>query len=66
MVRCLAHLLDQRLHTSECRAISWHGDGFGTGREVRKLVQGCDGFFAGGGFAGGDVDFGGAGLKKAI
>lgn len=57
MISCLAHFLDQFLHSFNVGAIRRHGDGFGAGPFVRQGVQRRAGFFAGGRFAGSDVDF---------
>jgi len=53
------------LYTSDFGAVGRDGDGFGARLEVGKLVEGSDGCFAGGGFTGGYVDFGCAGLEEA-
>lgn len=42
------------------------GGGDGDARDVGKGVELLDGGVAGGGFAGGDEDFGGAGLEEPV
>jgi uncharacterized membrane protein YgcG len=65
VVRRLAHFFDEVLHTFELRAVGRHGDCFCARLQVRQGAEGGDGGLAGGGFAGGDVDFGGAGLEES-
>jgi len=66
MICRLSDLLHQTLHARELGAVCWHRDGFRAWCEVRKRVEGSDGFVARGGFAGRDIDFGGAGLEEAV
>lgn len=64
MIRVLLHLLDQSLDFARLCDIRRDRDGFAVG--VGEGVEGCDGFFAGFGFARGDEDFGAAGLGEAV
>lgn len=57
MVRCLADLCHEAFDFLDARAVGRDGDGLGTGAFVGERVERCDGFVAGFGFAGGDVDF---------
>jgi hypothetical protein len=57
MSRRLRHLANKMLHAFNLRAVGGHGDGLGAGREVGEGVERFYCCVAGGGFAGGDVDF---------
>ena len=65
MIRRLAHFFDQVLDALELGAVSRHGDRFGALLQVGEGVEGSTGSVVGGGFAGRDVDFGGAGLEES-
>ena len=66
MIRCLLHLCYQSLHALDCGAVSGDGNCARGGGLVRQGVEGFDSGGAGGCFAGGDVDFGAAGLEEAV
>jgi len=57
MICRLLHLGDQALDVRYLGAICWEGNGLGAGTFVLEGVQGGAGGVAGGGFAGGNVDF---------
>ena len=65
MIRRLRYLLDQSLDIADLRAIGGDGDRLGAGTLVGERIEGSAGGVAGCGFAGGDVDFGAAGLEEA-
>ena len=65
MVSRLRDFLHKPLDIGHLRAVGRNGDGNGTGAFVWKCIEGGAGLLAGGGFAGGDVDFGAASLKEA-
>lgn len=64
MIGRLCYLADEMLNAFELRAVGGYGNGFCAGGEVGEGVEGFHRGFAGVGFAGGDVDFRGAGLEK--
>lgn len=66
MIRRLFDLLHQPLDFSDLRTVCRDGDGLCAWALVGKGVEGGAGLIAGGGFAGGDVDFGAAGLEEAV
>lgn len=66
MVGSLAHFVDEPVQLVHARDIGGDGDGARRGALVGEGVEGVDGLVAGGGFAGGDVDFGAAGLEEAV
>lgn len=66
MVRRLVHLSDESVQFVHARTIGGDGDGLCAGALVRERVERGDGFFAGAGFSGCDVDLGAAGLKETI
>lgn len=57
VVRRLADLCHEAFDFLHARAVGGDGDCLRTGAFVGEGVEGCDGFVAGFGFAGGDVDF---------
>lgn len=65
VVRRLLHLSDQPVQLVHARVVRGDGDGFCAGLLVGEGVEGIDGFVAGGGFAGGDVDLGAACLEES-
>lgn len=60
MVCRLADLGYEALDLGDFAAVCWDGIGFCIRGLVWEGIEGCAGFVAGGGFAGGDVDFGAA------
>ena len=66
VVRRLLDLGDETVELIHARVVRGHGDGLRVGAFGGEGVEGFHGFFAGGGFAGGDVDFGAAGLEEAV
>lgn len=65
VVRCLLDLSNEPLDLRELGAISWYGDGNGTGTFVRNGIEGGDGLIASLCFAGRDVDLRAACLKES-
>ena len=65
MIRCLFHLLHQSFHIGYLCTVGSQLDGLSTWTFVGKGIEGCAGLLAGGGFAGGYLNFGGAGLNEA-
>lgn len=65
VVGMLLDFVEQVLHPGFVGRVGGDGDGFGAWLEVRERVEGFARAGAGGGFAGGDEDFGGAGLEEA-
>lgn len=65
MVGCLPHFGDELFNLGDFGAVGWDGDGAGVRIRGRQGVESFTGFGAGFGFAGGDVDFGAAGLDEA-
>ena len=55
----------QSLHISDLRAVCGYRDCLGAWTFVGESIEGCAGLVAGGGFAGGYVDFRSAGLEEA-
>lgn len=66
MVGGLAHFMHEPVQLVHARDIGGDGDGARRGLFVGEGVEGVDGFIAGGGFAGGDVDLGAAGLEETV
>lgn len=64
MVGRLAHFVDEMLDALELGGVGRDRDGPCAWLEVGEGVERGDGFGAGVGLAGGDVDFGGAGLEE--
>lgn len=60
----LGDLLYEGTDTGDLGGVGWDGDGFCAWLETWEGVEGGAGFFAGGGFAGCDVDFGSSGLEE--
>lgn len=65
VVRRPAHLGHEPVQLVHARVVRGHGDGDRPRTLVGEGVEGRDGLVAGLGFAGGDVDFGAAGLEEA-
>lgn len=63
VVGVLGHFSNQAFDLRWFGDIGWHGNGFAW---ERKRIEGGACFFAGGGFAGCDEDFRGAGLDEAV
>ena len=61
----LLHFLHQPFHVGDLGGVGGDGDGLGAGALVGEGVERGAGGVAGGGFAGGDVDFGAACLEEA-
>ena len=59
-------LFHKVLYACEIRAISGHGDGFGTGLEIGEGVEKLNSGFTCGGFAGSDVDFACSCLEESM
>lgn len=57
---------NQMLYARDGGGVGGDRDGLGAGGETGEGVEGLDGGVAGGSFAGGDEDFGGAGLEEAV
>jgi len=66
VVRGLGDLCDEALDFCDFGAVGGDGDGDRRGGFGGEGVEVFDGFFAGGGFAGGYVDFGAAGLEESV
>ena len=64
MIGCLRHFSDEALNFGDFCGIGGDGYGAGIGVLVWQSVEGGAGGVAGGGFAGGDVDFGAPDLKE--
>ena len=65
MVGCLANFRNELLNLADLGTVRWNRDGLGTGSLVGKCIEGFAGFSAGGGFAGGYIDFRASGLEEA-
>lgn len=65
VVGVLLDLGDEPVDLGHLGAVGGDGDGDCSGAAVGQLVEGCAGLVAGFGFAGGDEDFGTAGLEEA-
>lgn len=65
VVGCLRDLGGEAFDLGDLRRVGGDGDGAGAGAFPGQGVQFADGLVAGAGFAGGDVDFGAAGLEEA-
>lgn len=61
MISVLLDFLDEALHLASLGEVGGDGDGFARDGEG---IEGIDSFGAGGGFAGGNEDFGAAGLEE--
>ena len=66
MVGVLGDFGDEVLHACDGGGVGRDGDGLGARGETGEGVERLDGAIASGGFAGGDEDFGGAGLEEAL
>ena len=64
MICCLRDFSDEALDLRNFGGVGRNGYGAGIWMLVWESVEGGAGGVAGGGFAGGDVDFGAPGLKK--
>lgn len=61
----LGDLLHQGTDAGDLGGVGWDGDGLCAWLETWEGVQCGAGLFAGRGFAGGDIDFGGSGLEES-
>ena len=66
MIRRLFHLSNESVQFIHARTIGGDGNGLRAGALVRERVERGDGFFAGTGFSGSDVDLGAASLEETF